>query len=70
MSGSILIMSKSLILLVRYDLNIPESCSLEHLFNETFCYPKLGLCVPMCVICVGNSLFMGSISPPDQGYRS
>lgn len=63
-------MSKSLILLVRYDLNVAESCSLEHLFNETSCYPKLGLCVPICVICVGHLLFMGSISPSDHGYRS
>lgn len=61
MPGSILIMTKSLILLGRYDLNTAESCSLEHLFNETSCYPTLGLCVPICIICSENSLFMSSI---------
>ena len=70
MSGSILIMTKSLILLGRYDLNTAGSCSLEHLFNETSCYPKLGLCVPMYITCIENPLFMSSTSPSDQFYRS
>ena len=62
-------MTKSLILFDRYDLNTAGSCSLEHLFNETSCYPKLGLCVPMCGISIENSLFMSSMCPPYQFYR-
>lgn len=43
MPESPLIMTKSLILLDRYDLNTAGSCSLEHSLLELLFYPKIGL---------------------------